>query len=241
MSSFSPARRYVGWPDDAKELVESACARHGSWERFESVRSITLQVLELGGPLLTLEGLGRSFIAPRTIRVEPHAQRTTYVDWPVPGGRGTFDRGNVRIERPDRPELISRAHREAVPLLGFRPEDALYFFGYALLNYLSLPFLLAATRLVSQRGTRITVEFPPELHTHSRLQAFAFDGSGLLVRHDYTADVIGPWATGSHFSSEYAEAGGMRFAQKRWVRARLGSWPTPIPVLHARLGGFAID
>ena len=127
-----------------------------------------------------------------------------------------------------------------MPRLGWGPLDALYFFGYALANYFSLPFLLASTRLVRMRPNGVVVDFPSGFDTHSRRQAFHFDRSGLLYRHDYTASVVGFWATGSHFSTDYADIDGLWLARRRRVRARLGRLATPIPVLHARLEDFSV-
>lgn len=128
-----------------------------------------------------------------------------------------------------------------MPRWKWRPVDAAYFFGYALANYLSLPFLLSSTRFVSSRGQRgVVVDFPDGLDTHCRRQAFHFDDTGLLVAHDYDADVISRFAVGRHFSAHYEAVDGMVFARSRHVLARLGAWTTPLPVLHAELRGFTV-
>jgi hypothetical protein len=127
-----------------------------------------------------------------------------------------------------------------MPLLRWTPLDALYFFGYALVNYWALPFLLASTRFIRASERAVTVDFLDGFDTHSRRQSFHFDETGLLLRHDYTACVVGWWATGSHYSSDYVDAGGLLLAQGRDVRGRLGSWATPVPVLKARLEDFSI-
>jgi hypothetical protein len=117
--------------------------------------------------------------------------------------------------------------------------DALYFFGYALSNYLALPFLLAQTAFVAParagdlRG--VTVDFPPGLHTHGRRQRFYFDASGLLRRHDYVAEIVSAWARGAHFSDDYEDAGGLQVATRRHVVATVLGRATPVPVLNARL------
>jgi hypothetical protein len=204
------------------------------------VREIRLDVEALGGPLPWMKGLGRSYRAPARVRVTPHAQRTEFFEWPEPRSLGLFDRGSVRVAGGAGPLLYDPSHRASVSKGRWNPADALYFFGYALANYLSLPFLLARTGYVSHQPFAVTVRFPDGFDTHSAVQSFHFDETGLLARHDYTADVVGVWATGSHFTRDYVDSGGMRFARTRYVRGRVGSVVTPLPVLHARLGGFEV-
>ena len=48
-----------------KELLERAAARHGGWDRFRRIESITLRVESLGGAIPRLKGLHRSFPLPR--------------------------------------------------------------------------------------------------------------------------------------------------------------------------------
>src|SRR6185436_11750566 len=149
------------------------------------------------------KGLGRTFVAPRAVVVEPHGRRTTFLDWPERGREGRYEDGAAAVVATGSARLgPSESHRASMPRLRWRSLDGLYFFGYALATYLALPFLLASTRFVKRSGSRIVVDFPDELDTHGRRQAFVFDDEHLLVRHDYTADVVGAWAMGSHYSSD---------------------------------------
>ena len=200
---MSRSSRFDGWPSAAVNLVERACARHGGWKRFDAVTEISARVVSIGGPLPIMKGVGRSYTNPSAVRVEPHSQTTTWVDWPAAGNTGRYERGDVSIIRAHELIRMSTAHRARMPLLRWSPLDALYFFGYALANYWSLPFLLASTRFVRASERAVTVDFPDEFDTHSARQTFHFDESGLLVRHDYAASVVGWWATGSHYSSDY--------------------------------------
>jgi hypothetical protein len=236
-----PRGRYADWAAPAVELVERACARHGGWKRFERLAEVTANVEMLGGPLPWMKGLGRTFPAPCRVRVVPHAQRTDFIDWPEAGSLGRFEGGSVRITGVAGPSIHDPAHRTAMPRGRWSPADALYFFGYALANYLSLPFLLAATRYVKHGASSVTVRFADGFDTHSAVQSFHFDDTGLLARHDYRADVVGAWATGSHFTRDYVEASGMQFATTRYVRGRLGALVTPVPVLGATLRNFEVD
>lgn len=73
------------------------------------------------------------------------------------------------------------------------------------------------------------------MHTHSRRQTFYFEEDGLLRRHDYVADVIGPWARGAHLWRDFETVGGLEMATVRHVVLRLGRWTTPLVALHVEL------
>jgi hypothetical protein len=123
------------------------------------------------------------------------------------------------------------------------PLQALYFLGYAVTHYHALPFTLvdarplglARARVGGQRLRGVRVDLPDGLHTHSRIQTFYFEEDGLLRRHDYVAEVVGPWARGAHSWEDFALAGDLAVARRRHVVARLGARPLPVTVLHAEL------
>jgi hypothetical protein len=82
----------------------------------------------------------------------------------------------------------------------------------------------------------VDVIFPEGVHTHCRRQQFYFGADGRIVRHDYTADIIGPMARGSHFWEEYDQSGGLLIARRRRVVVRLGPYPTSLEVLRVQMG-----
>lgn len=199
-----------------------------------------MEFQDLGGFLPRLKGLGWSWQAPRHVIVEPHAGFTTFLDYPAPGTVGVYGHGGVRLQRGSEALLDSPGHRARMPRLPWTPADALYFFGYALLDYLSLPFLLETCRFVRSDLSSVTVEMPTGRDSHCARQRFWFDDEGLLRRQDYRADVIGRTATGAHTTSDYVEVDGIPFATRRRVTVRFGSLATPLPVLEARMGSFRV-
>jgi hypothetical protein len=227
-----------------RSLLERAAARHGGWERWRSLGAITVRVEALGGPIPRLKGLGRSFPLMSRVTIEPRSRRLIAHDYPTPGHDLVFDRGRVGSQPDD-----ARARLKAyAPWSRWSPEDATYFFGYALTHYLALPFSLAEAEIVEHLHRagralpdRLTVRYGPDAHTHGALERFHFDASGLLVRHDYHAEVLGAGAHGAHFSRDYVQLGGLMIARRREVYLRLGDWPTPLPVLHARLVPLSVD
>ncbi|MGH2723517.1 MAG: hypothetical protein ACRDI0_04485 [Actinomycetota bacterium] len=146
--------------------------------------------------------------------------------------------GDIVVDRPD-PRAAFRGIRHT---LWWDHLDVLYFAGYALWNYLNAPFLLLRpgieARELEPRDDhgevlrRLEVGFPPDVPTHSRRQVFHFDGSGLLRRLDYTAEVFGGWARAAHHCDGHRDAGGLVVATRRRVvpGGRRGS-ALPFPTL----------
>jgi hypothetical protein len=216
-----------------------------AWRRIEVIR---LFPTGLTGLLPLLKGNGRTFVFPDVIEVFPLQGTARFVDYRRARDVGVYENGGVRIERTADGAILesSANHRETFRGLAknrrWSPLDALYFFGYALVHYHSLPFSLAGARVigfreVSSRESKLEaleVEFPSGAHTHCRRETFLFDEAGCIVRHDYVADVVGAWARGSHLWQDVARVNGFPVAMRRHVVPRLGSLPLPIvTVLHA--------
>lgn len=123
--------------------------------------------------------------------------------------------------------------------------DMAYFANYAMWNYLTLPSLLARDDIEWRElePGRLEAVFPPVIPTHSRIQRFRFDrDTGLLLQHDYTADIISRLAKAAHVVLEHAESDGLRFTSKRRVTPRSAKGkPRRGPTLIAiELHGFRL-
>jgi hypothetical protein len=198
---------------------------------------LTLSPTTLTGLLPSIKGIGRTFALPSRVEIQPSRARAVFFDYPHAGATGTFEAGRVALG--DAPPAEHRT-----TFRGFRkwrrwsPIDALYFFGYALTHYHAVPFTLpeAKLRAWDRRRRALTVAFPPTVHTHSAVQTFYFDENGLILRHDYVADIVGAWARGAHYWREYVTVSGFPIATHRRVHARLGRIAMPIVALDARFG-----
>jgi hypothetical protein len=219
--------------------------RHGGRERWDSLDAVVLRVAKLGGLLPLVKGIGATFPQPDLIRVQPKKLRVEFMDYPERARKTVFDKGCVAILASGQEEFPGALPDHRSTFDGLRKyrrwgaRDAAYFFGYALCTYLSVPFLLELLPKTvnpwGAGGCRIRADFPPRFPTHGRRQEFFFDREGLLVRHDYRADIVGRWAGGAHFSSAYEDLSGIPVATRRRVFARLGGFVTPVPVLDAVL------
>ena len=125
-------------------------------EGITRTQCLTLEFVELGGVLPWLKGVGATFPMPGRLRVYPHERRTVFEKYPDSNHRGVFEGdGSASIEVTSDAEPRSRGgdHRATFGLFSrnrrWQPVDALYFFGYAVLHYHSLPFTLTEAELRS--------------------------------------------------------------------------------------------
>jgi hypothetical protein len=199
-------------------------------------------VRSISGVLPWLKGNGRTFDAPGLIRIEPQQGRAVFVDYPAPGEHGIYDRGRVALGQGTPVE-----HRTTFAGLGkwrqWSPLDALYFFGYAVTHYHALPWTLREAEVLELRRSgqpgavhALTVRFPPTLHTHSAVQTVHLAADGLIVRHDYVAEIVSSTAVGAHLWLDYVEVKGFPIATHRRVLTRIGRQALPLVALDARLG-----
>jgi hypothetical protein len=215
-------------------LLDEVLDAHGGSARWREARRVRARGRS-GGFLLRTRVPGTRF-ADYDLTVDLDERRTVFDPFPEPGTRGVFERGEARLERGIDEVLAARSKPRAEFFgrpglrrnLRWDPLDATYFAGYAMWNYLSFPLLLTREDIEvreidpwssdGEEFRRLQASFPENLDTHSPRQTFYFDDRGLLVRHDYVADVVGRWARAAHLCAAHVEAGGLVFPTRRWVR-----------------------
>lgn len=224
-------------PTPVQEILKRAIVAHGGRERWAEATSITVSFTP-GGPVFLAKGRRRDAGQRRSVVISTREQRAVFEDLgAVTGMCGVFTPERTWIEDGDGSTVAEQSdfsHLRGVlaSVRRWSDLDQLYFSGYAMSTYLSLPFVLErpgielrATPPVRHRGASldgIAVRFPEGFVTHSRQQRVYFGADGLLARHDYKAEPIGAYAAGAHYSDDYSEAGGLRFAHTRRVYPRLG-------------------
>jgi hypothetical protein len=236
------------WTGAPRALLEKAIARHGGWPAWMRFRSVVVTVPALRGLVPRAKGFPRTFALPPEAEVRPHQRVAVFRDYPEEGRRGVFSNGAVQLETSAGEVQTAVGDPRATfrglhKLARWSPLDALYFFGYALTHYHSLPFSLLAARPLRSCAVRfegrllsgVDVELPADLPTHCRRQSFYFESDGLLRRHDYVADIVGPFARGAHFWTNFTTVQGIAVARRRHVVLRLGRLTTPLVALHAEL------
>ncbi len=158
------------------------------------------------------------------------------------GNSGILDGDLVRLEDSSGNILRERKNpRKKFPygrrLFWWDILDQVYFAGYAFWNYLTLPALLLRNDIewTELAPGRLKARFPSFIPTHCPEQFFTFDtGTGLLVRHDYTAEVMGNWAKAANVVLEHGYWNGIPFPSKRRITPRRkDGTPARRPVLIA--------
>jgi hypothetical protein len=220
-------------------LLEEVLEAHGGRKLWQSLDSIEAD-FSSGGLAFSLH-LQPWALRGLKISVQPHARRVVLRDFVHPGWSGVWtpnqvqimdDDGVVVAQRQDPRSAFSRIDKQ----VRWNKLDILYFAGYALWNYLGFPFILESpgvTLVETDTNTReLQTRFDPSVPTHSERQTFHIDASGLLTRHDYTADVIGKWANAANFCLASEVVDGLRFYTRRRVFPRFGTQTVlPFPTL----------
>ncbi len=215
---------------------------HGGLELFESVTTIAACLTRLDGFVPRTKGLGR-LSEPSRIVADLSAGVVKLSDFPRSGESAEYLKEGV-VRTPGGECRDPRSLFSGLKKYGrWSQKEACYFFGYALMHYWTLPFSLREAALLAHDDSkrRLTVRFAPERHTHSAVESFVFDEHGLLRRHDYTADIIGRFATGAHYSRNYRDVSGLQVAGTRDVRLRVGSWSLGVRVLIGELEDFDVE
>jgi hypothetical protein len=155
---------------------------------------------------------------------EPYARLTPH-EWA--GEAGVLRGGDARLEtaeghvtaaRPDARSAFGGLRRA----LWWDRLDLVYFAGYAFWNYLAFPGLLLREDVAWRQLSPVLLEgtFPPSLPTHCPVQRFHVNEAGLLVRHDYTAEVVGRWARAAHVVLAHASWRDLPYPSHRRVTPR---------------------
>jgi hypothetical protein len=224
-------------------LLQKAIDAHGGDDRWRRVRELHIQV-RCGGAALTAKWQRRTYRRYEAV-VDTRTPRVRFS--PFKGCHGVFTPERVWIET-EQGDLV----RERIDPRGFFPSwrrhlfwdalDVLYFGGYAMWNYLGTPFIWRSEGSEMREGhpwkageeawRALQVRFPAGCPTHSTEQVFYIDDRGLIRRHDYTAEVIGPFARAVHFSDRHREFDGLVFPTRRRVYPRRGdNRHLPFPTL----------
>ncbi len=218
----------------AIELLEQAIAAHGGLELWTSAEEVGVRVSS--GGLAFASKLQGHAVRDVWARISTREQHVSLSPFPRPGRRGILlPDGTVRIET-DGGETLEVRERAREAFAGFRHKlwwdrlDILYFATYALWTYISTPFVLASPGYEvreldpwvesDERFRRLAVTFPEHIHTHSREQVFYLDATGLIRRHDYTAEPLGGRARAAHYCFDHQSFDGLVVPTLRRVYPR---------------------
>lgn len=213
--------------------IARAVAAYGGAERWTEAERATIR-FDAGGLLFKLKRR-----PPQTdVAVTVWTGEEQHVEVELGDGKtGILEGGDVSVRDRSGQTIGQRADARA-NFSGLRGKtgrwddlDFTYFAGSAWWTYLLGPinWLRPDVDATVIDGHTVDVTYGPSLATHCRRQRFHLNDDGLIVRHDYTAEVLSGLARANHRSSDFHEHDGIRLATTRRVTpARL-----PGPVLVA--------
>ncbi len=232
---------------ETKDLLHRVFTGHGGLARWREVRNVTARISATGS-VWQLKGQG-DLLADVTIDVSTTAQRLVISPFVRDDWNGIYTPERVAIEAADGTVIAERlspqdsfaGHTVDTP---WDHLHALYFGGYALWNYVNLPFLIAWPEFRVQEvdgwrerhdsfWRRLRVSFPPNIHTHNDIQDLYVAEDGLIARHDPAAHALGS-APSAQYLNGYRDIAGLRFPTTRIVLPRgADNRPTHAPPMVA--------
>jgi hypothetical protein len=219
--------------------AERALDAYGGAARWKSASTLRV-VLSASGVAFRLKWQPALVRARQEHAVHEPRVRCAGID--RAGNIGILEGPDVRLEAPDGRPLGARLDARSFfgpgrRLLWWDALDQTYFACYAAWNYFTLPALLLREDIgwTEPAPGVLEARFPPHLPTHSPAQRFRFDpATGLLVQHDYTAEIIGGWAHAARVVLEHGRQGGVAFPRRMRITPRSGDGtPRRFPVLVA--------
>lgn len=135
---------------------------------------------------------------------------------------------DVRLENTNGTTIAERKNaRDFFPygrrLFYWDDLDMAYFANYAFWNYFTLPHLLMNKNIEWTEKSEgfLQATFPDNFPTHSKIQEFHFDTStGLLIQHNYTADIISKLAKAANVVNEHKKTDNFIYPSSRIVTPR---------------------
>jgi hypothetical protein len=213
------------------DLLEKVLHAHGGLNNWRRVNTVDFR-LTLRGSALEIKQQPHG-LRDVLVKIDTRHPRTLITPFPAPGSRGIFEDGRVTIET-DAGLKTSELAEPRKSFAGHDPQSPwteqqfLYFVGYALQNYMTMPFLLAKDGVRceeiaphEERGESwrvLKVTFLPSIHVHCAEQKFYFNDLGYLVRNDYAPDVT--HGAAAHYTFDHKNFDGFIFPTHRRVVPR---------------------
>jgi hypothetical protein len=230
-------------------LLERVIAAHGGRERWQQIDKLRVK-LRVGGNILMTRWQSPSL---RSLECIVDTRRLSITISPFTNNSiiGSFD-GN-RLQLIDQHGTVIKqrdvkrdSDGNVIKRIFWDELDLLYFFAYALWNYMVTPFVFLWPGFECQEistwqerdGTsweRLKVIYPRAFPTHCREQIFYFNQQGLLTRLDYTADVFSRLARGAHYCQQHKNFTGLMIPTHRVVYPRRAN-NHPIRLISAMEG-----
>jgi hypothetical protein len=213
-------------------LIEQILEAHGGMARWKSHDRLSAH-LSQGGILWPLKGHG-GMLDEVDVEIELKRQWTSHTPFGAPDRRTAVTPQRAAIETAEG-AVVDALDDPRASFAGFGLEtqwsdlQLAYFVGYAMWNYLTLPFAFAepgfefeelpAWEENGERWHRLRVTYPDTIATHSRVQTFYVGADFRLRRHDYDVDINGG-TPAVHYFSDYATVDGVNLPTRHLIYVR---------------------
>lgn len=193
------------------ETAEKAIAAYGGRSLWQNAKMLEVEI-SASGLAFTLKR--RPFFRHARMVMDIHRPFSTLTPIGLDSGiTGVLDGADVRLENRQKQLVSERRNARDYFKINRRlfywdDLDMSYFANYASWNYFTLPALLMREDIewTELEPGLLEARFPDAIPTHSRVQRFRFDcGTGRLIQHDYTAQIISPLAAASNVVLQHAE------------------------------------
>lgn len=218
-------------PADKADLLALTCAAHGGLTRWQATSRIYADVA-ITGALWASKG-HPAVLADAHLSAHTDRQVLTFDGFGPRRWRSVLEPGRITLQDKNGTIRAERLHPRASfpgdPRAQWDDLQVAYFASYAMWNYLTLPFLATTAGFhcgqvprwpaADPTWRRLRIEFPARIATHTAVQHLNIDSEGLVVRHDYDADVLGG-SPAANVASGHREFGGIVFGTQRRVTPR---------------------
>ncbi|GAB2874934.1 hypothetical protein GCM10027093_08000 [Paraburkholderia jirisanensis] len=191
------------------------------------------------------------------VSVDTREQMTLFEPFAAPGQRGIYRPHRTSIESFDGTLVEGLDHpRETLTTMplgtAWSAPQVLYFLGYSLWMYLTLPFSFLEDGMKCEEieplvegdetWRALKVTYPVSYPSHSTEQVHYFDDKGLMRRQDYTVDARQNLGA-AHYLFGHQNVEGLVFPTRRRIYAR-GLDGAPLKdrlLISADLGDFRLS
>ena len=209
------------------DLLKFVLASNGGaavWKKKEKM-SVHLRIT---GQLWLVKGV-EGILSNIQLDLDCHEQKVWFHSLTENNLKGIYEPNQVTLQSKGGKTLEERFNpRESInshdPSTHWDMPDLLYFSGYAIWNYLTMPLNFdlpgfdtkeIEPHLENDEQWRcLKVTFPDHIATHSKVQLFYFDKHAHLMRHDYFADIMGSVPV-THYVYDHQQFGDLILPTRR--------------------------
>jgi hypothetical protein len=240
------------------DLIKMTIEAHGGLEQWKQIRQISAD-FSVSGPSFKQRGpVGEAFAAlPMRVLVDTREQQTVLEPFVALGQKGIYQPHRTVVESSEGDLVEALDHpRDTLRTVAlgepWSAPQVLYFIGYSLWMYFTLPYTFLADGVKCEevdpwveagetwRALRVT--YPTSYPSHSTEQIHYFDDKGLMRRQDYTVDVRQNLSA-AHYIYDHQTFDGFVFPTKRRIYSR-GPDRAPLKdrlLIAADLGDYTLS